>query len=368
MKSLLCIPPNPADATSFYRCGGPMGELKQRNICTIDVAETGDKILDDKVYGYSAVMLQRPFHESHYQMARMVKECNRPLWIDYDDDLFDIPKDNPTYDQYSDAKVRRQMAEMVAMADVITVTTKYLKDKLTAGPMKDKDVRIVPNAFDFVRFPQLPEEERKSVILWRGSETHVRDVISAGEQLIRVQKKNPRIIFEFLGAPHWMVTERMNPKNLVVAKALSIREYLKHIQKVAALAFVVPLVKNGFNKAKSNIAFLEATFAGSLCIAPDIEEWCVPGCLTYKDPEHFATLLQEVIDEKHNDKATVAYKWVRENRSLAIVNNLREQIIRELCHLPKENYGNLVDVEKKENQSSGIRGEPTSPSTGASAH
>lgn len=334
MKTLLCCVPNNKDVTSFYRATGPLAQLTNEADCDWNIL-LGQEVFDEICYLARGCFMQRPFDKIHYEIAKMVKRNRRNLWVDYDDDLFDLPSDNLASETYSDPSVRRQMAEIIAMADIVTVTTEALKKKLAAGPMRNKDIRVVPNAIDFERFPQTPLPERKNLILWRGSKTHHKDVMTVGKQIVDLYKASPKTVWEFLGDNLWFITDAMkqhDPKRTIYYKGLGVVEYHQHIIDVAAKTFIAPLLDQPFNHAKSNIAFLEATFAGSLCVAPKFEEWDVPGCVTYnpKDPEDFADRLKAVLSGKLDSNVEIARTWVRENRSLKKINESRKQIVKEI--------------------------------------
>lgn len=333
MKTLMCVIPGPKDVTAFYRFSGPMGEILSRTDEINLMLAFNTEIYDDLVYLARAAFMQRPFHESHYQVAKIIKRNGRPLWVDFDDDLFDVPPDNPVYETYAEPKIRRHMAEIIAMADIVTVTTEALKEKFSLGAMKGKDIRVVPNAIDFGRFPQQPKTERSPLILWRGSRTHHQDVMSVAKQMLDVYREKPKFVWEFLGDRLWFVTSQMaqiNAKRVVPAPALGIMEYHQHIIDVAPKVVIAPLVKNAFNRSKSNIAFLEATYAGALCLAPSFKEWSVPGCITYDGAEDFEAKLLGILNNEFDSQLEVAKNWVAKNRGLRKVNEMREQILKEL--------------------------------------
>ncbi len=334
MKTLLCCIPNPKDATSFYRASGPLAQIVNEADCDWDIL-LGQEVYDEICYIARGCFMQRPYDKVHYEVAKMVKRNRRNLWVDYDDDLFNLPTDNGAYETYSDSTVRRQMAEIIAMADIVTVTTEHLKERLQSGPLKNKDVRVIPNAIDFERFPQQPLPERKNVVLWRGSKTHHKDVMTVGKAMVELYKKTPKTVWEFLGDNLWFVTDLMrthDPKRVVYNKGVSIIEYMQHIIDVAPKTFMAPLLDQPFNHSKSNIAFLEATFAGALCIAPKFKEWEVPGCVTYdaKNPDDFRDRFEAVMAGKLDSNVEIARTWVKENRSLKKVNELRKQVVKEL--------------------------------------
>jgi hypothetical protein len=332
MKTLLVCLPQPKDVTAFYRATGPFGELLNRPDNNIQLNFAAE-VFDSVVYLARATFLQRPYNDDQYQIAKMTKANRRPLWVDYDDDLLDIPNDNPVYEQYANPKIRKNIAEIVAMADIISVTTQALKDKLSLGPMKGKDIRVVPNALDYHRFNLTPKPKREPLIFWRGSTTHHKDVVSVAKQMVDNYREFPGFVWTFLGDTLWHVTDIMrgiDPKRCLTYKPIPTIEYMEKIVEMAPKVFMAPLQNHVFNRAKSNIAFLEAAYAGSLCIAPKFQEWDVPGCVTYQTPEEFGSLLSEILRGRHDDKAQVASNWVRENRSLSKVNELRIKIINDL--------------------------------------
>jgi hypothetical protein len=334
MRTLLCCVPNPRDVTSFFRATGPIGQLINQPDADFNML-LGQEVYDEICYIAKGAFLQRPFTDEHFKIAKLVKRNRRRLWVDYDDDLFDLPSDNPAFDQYGDSKIRKNMAEIIAMADIVSVTTEALKKKLSFGPMKGKDIRVVPNAIDFERFDQTPKQIRQNVVLWRGSKTHQRDVLTVAKEINSLYEQSPNTIWEFLGDRQWIVTDSMikkDPKRIIYHRGVDVVEYFQHIIDLAPKTFIAPLMDHAFNRAKSNIAFLEASFCGALCIAPKFEEWDVPGCVTYdpKYSEDFELKFKDVMSGKLDSQVEVARTWVRENRSLNKVNELRKQIVKEI--------------------------------------
>jgi hypothetical protein len=336
---VLQIVPNPKDVTSFYRATGVTAQI----LCDFgnDLDMTDEypvDVFDDVTYRYHLTFIQRPYHDVHYEIAKRVKRNNRKLWIDFDDDLFSVPIDNPCFNTYADFKVRANLAEIIMMADVITVTTEYMKNKLLSGsPDRKLDIRVIPNAFDFERFIKQPKPERNKLIMWRGTPTHTRDILSVAHELVNLYKTHTEWEWEFLGDKQWMVTESMiqtDPKRCKMTDNKGIMDYHDHILDRAPKLFIVPLHFNTFNRSKSNIAFLEATYAGALCLAPDMAEWQVPGCINYTDAKDFSRKFEEIIAGKHDEKHDIARHWVKEHRSLKVVNRARVQIIKELAGVP----------------------------------
>lgn len=283
---IFVICPDMGDATSFYRGVGPLGALSKSlggsiTLMMVELKSWATISMSDVVF------LQRPFKDKHLAVVEMAKACNVPVWIDYDDDLFQVPMDNPAFDLYDDADMQKRIAKMIAMADVVTVTTEHLKERLAK---LNQNIVVIPNAFD-ERFFSFPKERdpRKKLVLWRGSSTHQKDLATVGMELIKLSH-DPQLsdwTFHFLGFNPWWIVERMRPENTIISPGIDILEYHQYIKMVNPSLLFVPLCNNAFNRSKSNIAWIEGTYAGAMVVAPELPEFTRPGVKNYKDPASF---------------------------------------------------------------------------------
>ena len=94
----------------------------------------------------------------------------------------------------------------------------------------------------------------------------------------------------------------------------------------------VPLHDSYFNRCKSNIAALEGTYAGAVCLVPDWPEWQIPGTLKYKTQEEFAEKAEIILKEQFSvaKYRGQAMEYIRENHDLAKVNQARVDLVNEL--------------------------------------
>lgn len=282
---IMVVVPNGTDATSFYRGHMPISQLCKKNsdIQLAFVAEVNWSTL----CLVDAVFVQRPSQDAHLKVAKMCNQWNVPLWIDYDDDLFSVLDDNPTHAYYGDKSTQKRIAEIIIRADVITVSTQTLKDKLMSGPGKNKDIRVVPNAWATSKLPPRRVGPRNKLILWRGSKTHQRDVASVAQEIIQLAHENPTWTWHFIGADmsqFWWLGDQLPPKNFIFSPALDIIDYLELIQTLAPALTFSPLLDSPFNRSKSNIAWMEGMYSGSIHVAPNLPEFQgKPGCAIY-DP------------------------------------------------------------------------------------
>src|ERR1035437_2744530 len=121
MTTVLVVAPDKTDATSFYRCAGPFSALRKTNpeIQFVYPSEMNWTYIKNS----DVVFLQRPFNDEHVRVAELAKEMRVPLWIDYDDNLLELPADNPVQAIYNETKVQNNIRYMLAIADHVTVST-----------------------------------------------------------------------------------------------------------------------------------------------------------------------------------------------------------------------------------------------------
>lgn len=337
MKSILCCIPNTADGTSFYRGCGPLSLLRKTKDVNLIFA---NPITWATVSMCDMAFLQRPFAPEHLQIAQMVKDCKRPLWVDYDDFLLGVPDDNPVHTLYMNKGVQATIGRILGMADVITVSTQRLKDLYSAifREVTGKDLPgkfyVVPNAFntDLLEFDPKPKDHK--LVCWRGTNTHQADLACYAGEIIEVAATHTDWTFNFVGYNPWFITRVLPKKQCIVTEALDILEYFRFMRITKPAIQVVPLDSSEFNHCKSNIAWLESAACGTVTLAPDWPEWRRPGVVTYKDNDSFKVGLEYLMGLSFEDRAalnSLSAEHIQKKLLLPHVNKTREQIVEALC-------------------------------------
>lgn len=338
MKRLLVHCPSPNDATSLYRGIGPFARLqKQEDLLLMSPSEvtwTSAALVD-------AAFLQRPFRQDHLRAVQNLKDAGVPVWLDYDDDLFTVPRDNPTFPLYGLESTQKVIAQLLAMADVVTVSTPHLKARLERV---NQNVVVVPNAIDDWTFEYRSDrgKKREPVVLWRGGKTHQKDLMHVSRQLNELMRK-PSLgnwVWQFMGDNPFWVTDEMPANRVICSPQIDPIQYMRFLEKVNPALMIVPLYPNEFNLSKSNIAWIEGSFAGAAVIAPDIPEFRRPGVLLYKSPEHFGSLVEEAMLGRHDLVKLNEASWqdIRVNYTLSETNKIRSAV---LCGLLGRSRGFL---------------------------
>jgi hypothetical protein len=94
----------------------------------------------------------------------------------------------------------------------------------------------------------------------------------------------------------------------------------------------VPLADSIFNRCKSNIAWIEGSFAGAVCLVPDWEEWQMPGTVRYSNPAEYGEKMKLLLNNnfnyrKYND---LSWEYIMDNLTLSRVNGQRIEILKGL--------------------------------------
>lgn len=218
------------------------------------------------------VVFHQPLDPAMLQFISMCKQMNVKVWVDMDDLVIEnsVPPANPAAHFFRPDKVQKTLRLCVEAADVVSVTTKTLKDALVQWwKIPANKVHIIPNA--------LPDEiwEKRRIggynkprrIIWRGSITHMGDLLLLKDAF----KDYDNVDFIFYGHEPWMLYQRYGgtlSKVLIKDWAPGFINFLDSLATEEPDFGVLCLENVPFNYAKSNIAWLEFTWAGIATIAP----------------------------------------------------------------------------------------------------
>lgn len=318
---------NPQDGTAWWRAISPFSHLDragyldgyQFKVMREDGFRVESPFLD-------LIVMQRPFKESHYEMVIEAHNRGIPVWVDYDDNVLDVPLANPAHQTYDSAKVKHQIAQIMTLADMITVTTEDLaKVYSTFG-----EVRVIPNAFDERLTPKRDVRLDTKTIAWRGSRTHDEDLLEYLPAIQRVAEKRPDWKWAFIGKPYFMVQKYL-PKAILWEPSYGAL-YWMLLRKISPELAIVPLTDNRFNRCKSNIAWLEFSYAGAATICPDWKAW-EDAEIKYRTEEEFEATLERLTACSPNLRrgmAERAWSTIERSCTLATVNKLRASLLREM--------------------------------------
>jgi glycosyltransferase involved in cell wall biosynthesis len=325
---VLIVLSNANDAGSWYRGIGPWAAIHKAGLAEVWYSPNPKW---QEVKSVDAVFMLRPCTKELKPAGQAAKDFGVPLIVDYDDDLLNVPSDNPSHPFFALPEVRENYKEFLQGADAVITSTPFLRERLLELT-PNKKVYVVPNAFDpcLLRFRRdLP---RQNSVCWRGTSTHDRDVASVADEIVRSAAWFKDHLWIFMGADPapWACSDRI-AKKLLVPK-LDLMPYFKAIFALSSKVMIVPLADQGFNRCKSNIAAIEGAFAGAAVLAPDWEEWRLPGVTTYTDAASFGAELRALLSNEPlaSSRAKELWAHVRKNMTLQKANEARIAIVNQL--------------------------------------
>jgi hypothetical protein len=317
----------PRGACSYYRSVGPFSKLHKINpeINVEYIESVSWHILADT----DILFLARPYQDNYIESIELAKSFGIKTWIDFDDALTMLPEDNPGYSFFTNEIVSNNIKKAIEMADIITVSTEAIK---TLYMDINPNILVIENAFNDYNYPFEFRENNTKYISWRGSNTHRRDLLSCRDDIISISKQFPDWLLNFIGgggaAELWYIVDAI--KNCLVITDVEIIKYNRLLFNLQPEIHLSPLLDTEFTRCKSNIAFIEATWAGAVCVAPTLPEFTKPGCLNYTD--NFRYIFTKAIKSKtfRQEKYKEAFEFVRENLLLSNINNKRVNLIQDL--------------------------------------
>lgn len=325
------------DGTSWYRGMGVVGNLA-RQMPNLDC------LFFDRVNWAIAeqcdiVFMQRPCAPEHINIARKLKESEKPvkLWCDWDDNLLDVPLENPQHGLYSNPDLQKAYIELIKVADVITVTTPSLYNFMIKN---NNNVHIVPNAINDDRFnirdpkklrPRYTKDRKK--ILWRGANNHDKNLATFTPAISELNRSNDAWQWIFYGAFPFFLRDALRPNSYTFYPFRDVLLYMQTFKEIFPKVNLVCLYNSLFNQSRSNISWMESTYFGeSVTVGPNWEQWRVPGCFTYNNMEEFKKHIIDLmrIDNDTTPHVSKAIEYINDNLLLSKVNKKRIEIVNQL--------------------------------------
>ena len=240
----------------------------------VDIAAGSTRF--DYLLEYHTILVQRMHDWESYYMLKKLKDAGKRIIYDIDDDLFDIPDDNPA----SKIIGRDDMmaaAECMKLADEVTTTTDVLQQRLS-GLINGKKPIVIPNALDpddkWTPTPMTGSPDEWKRIFWQGSASHAEDWMECVEAVDRIMQETkdvrlvllgflPPIIAQYHSKPYW--------KGRVEYLGFNDPEtYFELVHHIRADVGIAPLRSLSFNFAKSCCKFVEFSVIGMPTVASGI--------------------------------------------------------------------------------------------------
>lgn len=317
MKRIGYMPMLAGDATDFYRCTGVLEYIKDPQI---DFKRLRDIMSIDwqDIAGLDILIVQRPLNEAGLRLIDIAKGMNIKVILDYDDDVFNIPSHNPSYEYYKDnEEIIKQCLEL---SDEVWVSTLQIKRSIEATRLNN-NIHVIPNAHNDFIFPvelKKPLDKENKLAVYRGGATHNEDVYAIQDELVE-KINNSDWEFRFIGS-RFPAIEVKTGNNHTYTHPMSMISYFNYLHQSNPSIVFFPLLTNKFNHAKSNICFLEATYAGAAFFSnKELYEYRRQNNMVFPISEFFKEPDMELLEMFNN----TAWEYIKENLLLSKINQQR---------------------------------------------
>jgi len=215
-----------------------------------DIVAKHDLLLFSRVDNPNGVVFIKAIKDQRYY------KNNIPILIDVDDLAKFTTSDNPAYIYYkpgADCNPTMWGEEQLKYADGWITTSKYIGKML-------KDINpnyhVIPNCvdFDLIKRWEKPKPHTDIRIGWAGAMAHQEDLEIVKNVVPKILEENPNVTFYFFGLlPGWA---HNNPR-IKHIKWMNFGNYFNELSKLGLDIAIAPLQDTHFNRAKSNLRWLE---------------------------------------------------------------------------------------------------------------
>ena len=300
-----------------------------------------------------AVRIQRQATPQQLEFVKFLRKLadanNFRLIYEIDDICFheDIPDYNKYKTAFTDPKIRQSAQEMMEICDEITVTCPFMRDYY-ASKTNNKNVTVIPNFMpkfwiggksDINRTMESYEKnKRKPRILYAGSGAHFdvenrtkfRDDFEHVNDVIR--RTVDKYQWVFLGAHPLPIRDLIQNGKIEFHPWKRLYEYGQGLYDLNVNMIVAPLQDSTFNKAKSDLKYIEACALGLPIACQDL-------CTYENAPIKFRTG-DEMIDQIENTlKDRKRYKSLCKKSSQYAETRWLEDDINIDCYTELYQYG-----------------------------
>ena len=214
----------------------------------------------EKLVGFSqVVVMQYLLTDYGVAITRGLKKIfpEKPIVVEIDDYCLEINHYSPASKVYLPGnEAPESVIAHIAEADMLIVSTPYLKKLYTPY---NKNIQIIRNCIDFDLWDKLVSKEKDTKRLrfgWVGAATHSEDLRFIEKPIERILEKYPFVEFMFGGGtPGFLVKkhDRILSDNIWH----NVYKYPQSLKDRNVDIGLAPLLDNNFNRAKSNLRWLE---------------------------------------------------------------------------------------------------------------
>lgn len=321
-------------------------------------------VLDPKFYyNVKSLRLQRQATPAQLQFVKFLKEVQKEhkfrIIYEVDDVVFreDIPDYNKFKTAFTSDEIRNTVVDIIGLCDEVTVTCDFMR-KLYQERTGKKEITVVPNFpakwwignyFDPNRINALYDKNKKKPrLLYAGSGAHfdVENRVGQKDDFEHVIKaiidSRHKYQWVFIGAFPLALRPYIERGEIEFHQWQRLYDYPAKIHELGVQMMVAPLQDNSFNRAKSDLKYIEACAYGLPVACQDMCTY-EQAEIKFKTGEEMMYKIEEELRRTgHYKNSSYKRRKVAEDRFLELDKNIG--CYKELFTLP---YGDPNRVNLK---------------------
>ena len=274
--------------------------------------------------GVKCVKVQRQASSQQKKFVEFLKSIQKDygfkIVYEVDDVVFRevIPDYNKFKFAFDTDEVRQNCIDIINMVDEVTVTCDFMK-KLYIEKTGQEKITTLPNFVPNTWMGHLyngrqvarsyENNKRKPRILYTGSGAHydVDNKVGGNDDMFGVRdfirKTVDKYQWIFVGAFPPQLQDLVQQKKIEFYPWQPLLRYPFFVAGLNAQLMVAPLQVNDFNRAKSDIKFIEACVLGIPCLCQDMETYQgAPTNLKFSTIEDFEHKISKILNYKKKNK------------------------------------------------------------------
>lgn len=233
---------------------------------------------------YDLFVFQRQMKSGMIVSAAYAKNKGARIVYELDDYVLAMDPTNPALKVFNEPENKGNIMTFLMLADAVTVSTEHLKKLLS--PYND-NIHVLPNSINFdiwdpvYRARKARKSDGRIRLGWAGSATHLKDIYQIKDVLVSMLRKYPDLVLKIVGFEFHLIFKDFTPflDRIEFVEFQSLTAYPETLIDIDV--GIAPLFDSPFNRAKSNVKYLEYSAAGIPCVATNVEPYkCIDNGVT----------------------------------------------------------------------------------------
>lgn len=220
---------------------------------------------------YDIAVVQRCCTPEQLRFIGIAADLGMRVVYDLDDDVWDIPRENPAYGPLMQYK--EGFGHCIRHVDVVSVSTVALRSAVrrnvrhmvNARTGREIPVIVAENRLDSRLFAE-PVRSNRLTVGWAGSSSHIGDIRLIEEAVTACAKEFPGVVFQFRGCAIPEDSPLRVPR-FEHRLWTPVTEYGGRMPLWGWSIALAPVTSHPFNDSKSPIKMVEAAYCGIPCLA-----------------------------------------------------------------------------------------------------